>query len=60
MVVTNVMLGIKSLATGNLRQACDRARQCAAWCNKAKGFSLNSNIPVLATRLHMIPDENKN
>ena len=57
MVVTNVMLGIKSLATGNLRQACDRARQCAA--GAIAEIDLNSNIPVLATRLqHMIPDEN--
>ena len=58
MVVTNVMLGIKSLATGNLRQACDRARQCADG-SKAQ-IELNSNIPVLAMRLvHMLPDENK-
>ena len=58
MVVTNVMLGVTSLATGNLRQACDRARQCAAGA-KAE-INLNSNIPVLAKHLqHMIPDENK-
>ena len=58
MVVTNVMLGVTSLATGNLRQACDRARQCAA--GSIAKIDLNSNIPVLATRLqHMIPDENK-
>ena len=57
MVITNIMLGVTSLATGNLRQACDRARQCAAG-SKAE-IELNSNIPVLATRLqHMIPDEN--
>ncbi len=58
MVVTNVMLGVTSLATGNLRQACDRARQCAA--GAIAQIDLNSNIPVLAMRLvHMIPDENK-
>lgn len=58
MVVCNIMLGVTSLATGNLRQACDRARQCAAGA-KAE-IDLNSNIPTLATRLqHMIPDENK-
>lgn len=58
MVVTNILLGINSLATGNLRQACDRARQCAA--GSKADIALNSNIPVLATRLqHMIPDENK-
>lgn len=58
MVVCNIMLGIESLATGNLRQACDRARQCAA--GAIAEIDMNSNIPVLATRLqHMIPDENK-
>jgi hypothetical protein len=58
MVVCNIMLGVTSLATGNLRQACDRARQCAAGA-KAE-IELNSNIPVLAKHLqHMIPDENK-
>ena len=58
MVVTNIMLGVTSLATGNLRQACDRARQCAA--GAIADIDLNSNIPVLATRLqHMIPEENK-
>ena len=57
MVVTNVMLGVTSLATGNLRQTCDRARQCAA--GAIAEIDMNSNIPVLATRLqHMIPDEN--
>jgi len=57
MVICNIMLGINSLATGNLRQACDRARQCAAGAKA--NIDMNSNIPVLATRLqHMIPDEN--
>ena len=57
MVVTNIMLGVTSLATGNLRQACDRARQCAA--GAIAEIELNGNIPTLATRLqHMIPDEN--
>lgn len=58
MVVCNIMLGVTSLATGNLRQACDRARQCAA--GATADIDMNSNIPVLATRLqHLIPDENK-
>lgn len=58
MVVCNILLGATSLATGNLRQACDRARQCAA--GAMAEIDMNSNIPVLATRLqHMIPDENK-
>lgn len=58
MVVTNILLGINSLATGNLRQACDRARQCAA--GSKADITLNSNIPVLARSLqHMLPDENK-
>ena len=57
MVITNIMLGIDSLATGNLRQACDRARQCAAG-SKAE-ITLNNNIQILATCLqHMLPDEN--
>ena len=57
LLVCNIMLGIESLATGNLRQACDRARQCADG-SKAE-IAINSNIPVLATRLqHMLPDEN--
>lgn len=57
MVICNIMMGVTSLATGNLRQACDRARQCAA--GAIAKIDLNSNIPVLATRLqNMIPDEN--
>ena len=57
MVVCNIMLGVTSLATGNLRQTCDRARQCAA--GAIAEIDINSNIPVLANRLqHMIPDEN--
>ena len=57
MVVCNIMLGVTSLAAGNLRQTCDRARQCAA--GAIADIDMNSNIPVLATRLqHMLPDEN--